>query len=579
MAITSTGLGSGLDINKLVAELVTAESTPATNRINRREAKFSAELSAVGTFKGSLSDFRSSVFSLTLASTFSSKTATSSNTSLFTASATYSATVANYSIKVNQLAQAHSLELAAPVHKDAKFNTGALKISVGSGTSREIAINSTNNTLEGIAKAINGASGIGVTATILSNGDTRQLSLKSTATGAANTIHVAVTGEAGSDLSLASTFNYLDSLKLGEPVDKAALFNAGTLTIGVGPNSKDVVIAENQTLEQIAAAINGVADIGVTATIQESGDNRQISLKPKDGSSASAINIAVTGETGTNLSLATTFSHTATTGGMKQVQAAQDASITIDGSNTATTSSSNLFLFTSGSLSGVSLEVKSVGADAAASTAKLDIGQNTTAAIEAVSAFVKGFNSLASSIKTLTSYNATTKTTSPLQGDAGVRSVNFQLRRMLSASVGDTSAFNNLSSIGIEAQRDGTLKFDSSKLKTALETDPSGVATLFTGAEASNGAAAIDGLGNRFKIYLDDVLSSNGSLNSRLNTLNKNIASLADDRETLNTRLQKLQTRYMKQFSAMDSLLGRLSGVSSFLTQQLEGIANIYKKK
>jgi hypothetical protein len=110
------------------------------------------------------------------------------------------------------------------------------------------------------------------------------------------------------DLSLASTFNYLDSLKLGEPVDKAALFNAGTLTIGVGPNSKDVVIAENQTLEQIAAAINGVADIGVTATIQESGDNRQISLKPKDGSSASAINIAVTGETGTNLSLASTFS-------------------------------------------------------------------------------------------------------------------------------------------------------------------------------------------------------------------------------------------------------------------------------
>jgi flagellar capping protein FliD len=58
-----------------------------------------------------------------------------------------------------------------------------------------------------------------------------------------------------------------------------------------------------------------------------------------------------------------------------------------------------------------------------------------------------------------------------------------------------TSAFNNLSSIGIETQRDGTLKFDSNRLKTALATDASGVATLFTGAEASDGAAAIDGRG------------------------------------------------------------------------------------
>lgn len=477
-SITSTGLGSGLDINSLVSQLVSAESTPTTNRINRREAKLQAELSAVGMFKASLSDFRSSAFSLTLSSTFSSKTATSSNTDLFTASTGYSSTVASYDIKVNQLAQAHSLELATSVKKDEQFNAGTLKISIGDDAGRDVVITEDNNTLEGIAEAINNTSGIGVTATILNNGDDRQLVLKSTATGAANTINIAVTGADETDkLSLASTFTYS----------------------------------------------------GVNA-------------------------------------------------GMTQLQEAQDASITIDGSNTVTTSSSNTFLFTSGSLSGVSLEVKSVGADDAASTAKLEIGRNTTSAIDEVSAFVKGFNSLAGAIKTLTSYDANTQQAGALQGDAGVRSVNFQLRRMLSESVAGTSTFKNLSSIGIEMQRDGTLKFDSSKLKTAMETDPSGVATLFTGAEASNGAAAIEGLGNRFKSYLDNVLGSGGSLSSRLDTLNKNIAGLADDRETLNTRLQKLEARYTKQFSAMDALLGELSGVSSFLTQQLEGLANIYKK-
>lgn len=476
-AITSTGLGSGLDISSLVSQLVSAESTPATNRINKREAKLQTELSAVGMFKGALSEFRSSVFSLTLSSTFNSKVATSGNTSLFTASASYSATVASYNIKVNQLAQAHSLELAAPVNKDDQFNGGVLKISIGAGVSRDVVIEN-GSTLEQVAKAINDTSGIGVTATILNNGDDRQLVLKSTATGVDNTINIAVTG--------------------ADEVGK--------------------------------------------------------------------------------LSLASTFTYSGADAGMKQLQEAQNASITIDGSNTATTSSSNTFLFTSGSLSGISLEVKSVGADAAASTAKLDIGRSTTSAIDAVSAFVKGFNNLVSAVKSLSSYDANTKQAGPLQGDAGVRSVNFQLRRMLGESFGE-SAFNSLSSIGVEMQRDGALKFDSSKLKTALDTDPSGVSTLFTGAQASGGAAAVEGLGSRFKDYLDNVLSSKGSLSSRLDTLNKNIAGLADERQALNLRIGKLQTRYLKQFSAMDALVGRLAGTSSFLSQQLEGMAAIYKKK
>lgn len=476
--ISSTGLGSGLDISSLVKQLVSAESTPATNRINKREAKLQSEFSAIGVFKGALSDLRSSVFSLSLSSTFNSKTASSSNTSLFTASASYSSTVSSYNIKVNRLAQAHSLELAAPVNKDAKFNAGTLKISVGSGTSHDVAITEDNNTLEGIAKAINDTAGIGVSATILNNGDDRQLVLKSSATGEANTINIEVEGadEAGK-LSLASTFAY-------------------------------------------------------------------------SGSDA----------------------------GMKQVQAAQNASITVDGSSTETTSSSNTFLFTSGSLSGISLNVKSVGADAAASTAKLSIGRNTESAVDAVSAFVKGFNDLTSSIKSLTSYDAKTQAAGALLGDAGVRSVSFQLKRMLSESVGGASAFNNLSSIGIETQRDGTLKFDSSKLTAALETDPSGVAALFSGAEASDGAEAIEGVGTRFKNYLDKVLSSSGSISSRLDAINKNISRLADDREALNMRIEKLQTRYLKQFSAMDSLVGQLSSVGSYLTQQFEAMSNMYKK-
>lgn len=479
MAISSLGTGSGLDLNSLISQLVSAESTPVTNRINRREAKLQTELSAIGTFKSALSEFRSSVFPLSLSSTFSSMKATSSNSDLFTATAGYSTIAGSYSIKVNQLAQAHSLELAAPVNKDEQFNDGTLKISIGGGASHEVAIDSTNNTLEGIAEAINKTAGIGVTATILKNGDDRQLTLKSTATGAANTITIDVTG-----------------------ADEA-----------------------------------------------------------------------------NKLSLASTFAYSGTNAGLTQVQAAQDASVTIDGSSTATTSSSNIFLFDSGSLSGISLEVKSVGADAAASTATLTIGRNTTAATDAVSAFVDGFNALIDNIKSLTSYDAKTEEAGLLLGDATLRSVNFQIRRMLGESVGGASAYRNLSSIGIETQRDGTLKFDSSKLTAALAADPTGVAKLFVGAEASDSETAVEGIGVRFKDYLDKLLSNTGPLDSRLNTINKNIANLDDDREALNIRIDKLQTRLIKQFSAMDALVGKMSNTSSFLTQQLDAMMTIYTGK
>ncbi|MBK8538251.1 MAG: flagellar filament capping protein FliD [Candidatus Competibacteraceae bacterium] len=131
-----------------------------------------------------------------------------------------------------------------------------------------------------------------------------------------------------------------------------------------------------------------------------------------------------------------------------------------------------------------------------------------------------------------------------------------------------------LSDAGISVQRDGTLKFDSSKLQAALDADRPGVVKLFTGTEASTGVAATDGLADQFGNYLDSILSSKGPLNSRLDSLNKNIAGISDDRAALNLRLQKLQQRYSKQFNAMDALVGQLTATSTYLTTQFKAMSN-----
>ena len=52
---SSTGLGTGLDINSIVSQIVAAEGTPTQNRLDRREAELQTKLTAYGTLKGALS--------------------------------------------------------------------------------------------------------------------------------------------------------------------------------------------------------------------------------------------------------------------------------------------------------------------------------------------------------------------------------------------------------------------------------------------------------------------------------------------------------------------------------------------
>ncbi|HSG92212.1 MAG TPA: flagellar cap protein FliD N-terminal domain-containing protein, partial [Methylotenera sp.] len=83
MAITAGGIGSGIDVNGLVQQLVAAEGQPATQRLNLKEANIQANLSAFGSLKSALSRFQDSVKALQNQDNFLKQTATSSNTDLF----------------------------------------------------------------------------------------------------------------------------------------------------------------------------------------------------------------------------------------------------------------------------------------------------------------------------------------------------------------------------------------------------------------------------------------------------------------------------------------------------------------
>jgi flagellar hook-associated protein 2 len=194
--ISSTGIGSGLDINSIVSSLTTAKAAPETNALNRSKTALTAEVSAFGTFNSALATFQATLATLQDPTKLATRTATLADTTIATATATSSAVAGQYSIQVQNLAAAASLS-SKPVSATSAIGTGTLTLAVG-GVSSSITIDSTNNTLQGIVSAINSApNNPGVSASIITTTAGARLVLSGTATGAANTIKVTQSGGDG----------------------------------------------------------------------------------------------------------------------------------------------------------------------------------------------------------------------------------------------------------------------------------------------------------------------------------------------------------------------------------------------
>jgi len=195
--ISSTGIGSGLDINSIVTSLTTAAGLAQNTQLSDRKGALTAQVSAFGTFSSALATLQATLTTLQTPSTLAGRTATVSDDKVASGSATSSAIPAQYSIQVQNLATAASLASKPVASGATSIGTGTLTIAVG-GTSASISIDSTNNTLAGIAAAINGApNNPGVSASILTTTAGARLVLTGNTTGAANAITVTQSGGDG----------------------------------------------------------------------------------------------------------------------------------------------------------------------------------------------------------------------------------------------------------------------------------------------------------------------------------------------------------------------------------------------
>jgi flagellar hook-associated protein 2 len=392
VGLSSAGIGSNLDVNSIVTQLMTLEQQPLT-LLAKKEASYQAKLSGFGTLKGVLSQFQTAVSALSSVSKFQTMIITPADATIASASATGAATAGTYSLEVSKLAQSQKLA-----------TIGQSSASTGIGSGATTTINFDFGTIA------NGT---------LTNG-----------------------AYAGADF----TSN--------------------------GSGIKSVTIDSNNSLSGIRDAINQ-ANIGVSAAIVNDGGASpyRLVLTSTASGTANSLKISVAGDG----DVATLLSHNPGDDAgqaLSQTVTAQNAVFKLDGIDIIKSSNTVKDV-----ISGVTLNLAKTNVG---SPTSITVARDTASVVSSVNAFVKAYNDLGQNLKNASSFNVTTGQGAVLSGESTLRSIQAQLRTVLSAPLaGSSSTLSVLSQIGVTLQRDGSLAADSIKLQAAVDSRFSDFAGLF----------------------------------------------------------------------------------------------------
>jgi len=263
MAISSLGVGSGLDLETLLSNLMKVEQRPL-QMLAAKQNSYQTKLSGYSMVQSALSSFKSAVSGLSSISQYQKTTAGSTNTDIATITSSGTAANGTYSLKVSQLAQSQKLVAAGVADQKAVVGEGTITIDFGkvaggvfeSGNKgvKNIEITEGNNTLAGIRDAIN-AAGVGVTASIVNDGsDTPyRLVLTSDATGEEQSMKISVESD---DADLKNLLSY-DPAVAGQSMEEVAAAQNAKFTLDgieiTKPSNSVSDAVEGVTIKLLAA--------------------------------------------------------------------------------------------------------------------------------------------------------------------------------------------------------------------------------------------------------------------------------------------------------------------------------------
>lgn len=225
MAITAAGVGSGLDIENIVSQLMSLERRPL-EALERRESDYRAQLSGMGQLKSAVSSFQDAMKELGDTDKFRIYAPSVSDEEVLAVETDAKAAAGIYNVDVTRLAQNH--KMGSDEHaSDATFGGGGDSITLQVGDDSMVVDLSSAKTLGEIREAINDdPDNPGVTATILRTGDgNERLILTADESGYDARVQVSYTGSVGTALGLADNNRDSDGELLTDPAGLDAIFS------------------------------------------------------------------------------------------------------------------------------------------------------------------------------------------------------------------------------------------------------------------------------------------------------------------------------------------------------------------
>ncbi len=370
---------------------------------------------------------------------------------------------------------------------------------------------------------------------------TYNASLGTAAVGTASTLPNATPGTYNLNVSSLATAQK----RLSGPQSTSAPVGSGTLNITVGANTLNLAVSATDSLSSIATAINNsTSNPGVSASIVVGVNGSQLVLTSAKTGVANGFSVSTDASSSSGLS---SLANALNTPGSSE---ASNAQLTIDGVSVSSATNA-----VSGALTGVTLNLAATG------TSTLTVAQDTSPISTAVNDLVSAYNSYTSMVGTLSSYDTTTHASGVLLGDSTLASIQRQISGIVGSTVSNNT-IGSLANLGITRKADGTMSLDNGKLATALK-NPTAVQNLF---------ASANGLATKLTSSINGYTSSNGILQTRINSLNSDVTHQQSLTTALNARMATYQKQLTEQYTALDTLISSLNNTSSYLTQSLAAL-------
>ncbi len=392
---------------------------------------------------------------------------------------------------------------------------GTIRITNTLGEARSFDLSSTTGgTLQDVIDAINADGTFGVAARINDTGD--GLVIEDTAGGDFALKIEDETGSAARDLNI-----------LGES-------DAGVID---GSYEFNLTLTGHETLADVAAQINDHAGIAQASVLNDGTGVSPYRLQIASSTSGAAGELLADGLDFSTLSNA------------------QDAKVIL-GSNPDSgvliTSASNTI---SGVAPGVTIDLAAVSDDPVTVT----IGRDDTAVADAIDEFVSSFNDALDRIGELSSYNPETEEKGLLLGEGTLQMVERRLTRTVATTSIDVGGgIRRLSDLGIRF-RDGKLEFNRDEFLETFEQHRDEITHFF--ADEDTGFAAV------MKKELDGITESNGLIDRRETTLEKQKELMSSRIDQINALLEQKRARLKRQFAAMESALSAMQTQQGALAQ------------